>query len=271
MAVHCWIKQDRLPWRWARDIATSLPENSQNRDIERNEIGSDAIECFDYFNQLRAKGHNVRITNNSWGGGGFPQALKDAMAGDTQSPILHALAAGNSNTDNDLSPSYPASYDLENIVSVVAANYKDYYAGFSSFGATSLDLAAPGVNILSTLPSGTCVLCDSIGYGALDGTSMATPHVAGAAALIWSAYPVVTTPQVIQRLLHNNDPSGSSPKQTATNSRLSAFEALVNDLTPPSQVTSLSATGSGLSWISLSWNAPGDDGASGSATTYDLR
>src|SRR4029453_17620363 len=125
-------------------------------DQEGNGTVDDAVQCFQYVNALRAAGHNVLVTNNSWGGGGFSQALRDALAGagqPTLQPILRACAAANTHNDNDGAPTYPSSYDLPNIVAGAASDREDSYGAFSSYGATSIDLAAPGVGILSTVPA----------------------------------------------------------------------------------------------------------------------
>jgi subtilisin family serine protease len=115
---------------------------------------ADAIECIQYVLNMKNKGVNIKVTNNSWGGGGFSQSLYDAIKALKDSDILFAAAAGNSSTDNDSKPFYPASYDLENIISVAATDHNDNLASFSNYGLTSVDVAAPGVNILSTLPGG---------------------------------------------------------------------------------------------------------------------
>ncbi|MCA9796170.1 MAG: S8 family serine peptidase, partial [Candidatus Eremiobacteraeota bacterium] len=114
---------------------------------------------------LYASNNGARITSNSWGGGGYNQALYDTLKA---SPCLHIFAAGNESNNNDSRPGYPASYDLPNIVSVAAIDKNGRLASFSNYGATSVDLAAPGGGIYSTLPGG--------GYGNKSGTSMATPH-----------------------------------------------------------------------------------------------
>ncbi|MCZ7574505.1 MAG: S8 family serine peptidase [Ardenticatenaceae bacterium] len=237
---------------------------------------ADAIKCFKYFNHLKnVLGQNILVTNNSWGGGGFSQVLKDAMAGLDQpgmTPILHAAAAGNNSANNDTSPQFPASYDLDNIIAVAATDQTDHYASFTNFGPTSVDLAAPGVNILSTVPTGTCQLCDSTGYTLLNGTSMATPHVTGAAALLWANAPTLTFSQVKARLMFNADPLADLTRQTVTNTRLNVLNALsVNDTIPPAAVTNLAVSGSGLSTVTLTWRATGDDGLTGTASAYDLR
>ena len=116
--------------------------------------GVGGIKCFKYFKWLKnAQGQNVVVTNNSWGGGSFSQAFKDAMEGLDQpgmAPILHAAAAGNANNDNDSGPHYPSSYDLDNIIAVAATDRNDLYASFSSFGSNSVDMGAPGVAVFQS-------------------------------------------------------------------------------------------------------------------------
>ena len=235
---------------------------------------ANAVKCFKYFNKLKnEQGHNVVVTSNSWGGGGFSQALKDAMAGLDQpgmSSILHITAAGNSNSNTDSSPHYPSSYNLDNIISVAATDHNDLYASFSNYGASSVDLAAPGVNILSTSIPGN-------NYEFFSGTSMATPHVAGAAAIIWSFSPNLTASQVKQQILSGIDNiagfGSNALKPTLTNGRLNVLNALPQefDPTPPSAVTDLAVSGSGLTSVILTWTATGDDGLVGTASSYDVR
>ncbi|MDA1128545.1 MAG: S8 family peptidase, partial [Chloroflexi bacterium] len=192
---------------------------------------SGAIKCFQYFNHLKnVQGYNIQVTNNSWGGGGFSQGLSDAMEGLDQpgmSPILHAAAAGNSDNDNDASAHYPSSYALDNIIAVAATDDDDRYASFSSYGATSVDLAAPGVSILSTVLG--------VGYSSYSGTSMATPHVTGAAALISAKYPNLSALQMKQVLLSNVDDisaiGGNASKTTLTGGRLNVLNVF-NALNP---------------------------------------
>lgn len=116
---------------------------------------ADAIECMQYALNMKSRGINIRITNNSWGGGGYSQSLYDAIRSLRDNNILFTAAAGNSSSDNDSKPFYPASYDLENIISVAATDHNDNLASFSNYGVTSVDVGAPGVNILSTLPGGS--------------------------------------------------------------------------------------------------------------------
>ncbi len=232
---------------------------------------ANAIKCLQYFNhQKQVQGANILATNNSWGGGGFSQALKDAFEGLDQPlmpKILHLTAAGNANNNNDIFAFYPANYDLSNLISVAATDHNDLYAGFSNYGATTVDMAAPGVSILST------VLGTS--YGFKSGTSMATPHVAGAAALAYSLFPNLSAVDMKQFILNNlDDISGlgnNFQKPTLTGGRLNVGNMLNSDSTPPAAVTDLAQSGADLTSITVGWTASGDDGAVGQATSYDVR
>src|SRR5262249_39122799 len=148
---------------------------------------------------------NIRVTNNSWGGGGFSQSLKDAMAALEDTPnfpsTLNVCAAGNSGVNADFTPMYPAAYDNRGIVSVLATDANDVGAGFSNSGLASVDIAAPGVNTYSTESAKNCSLCDPSGYRYLSGTSMASPHVAGVAAALLDLKPLLSAAQARDALL----------------------------------------------------------------------
>jgi subtilisin family serine protease len=141
---------------------------------------------------LYATANGARVTNNSYGGDSYSQAMADAIAYAGAHGVLFVTAAGNSGADLDASPSYPASYQLPNVITVAATDNTDSLAYFSDVGAASVDLGAPGVDVYSTWPGG--------GYRMESGTSMAAPAVAGAAALVESADPSAT-PAGVRALL----------------------------------------------------------------------
>ena len=235
-----------------------------------NSVGSgnttDAIEAIQYATMM-----GMEITNNSWGGGGYSQALADAIAAADTAGHLFVAAAGNSSSNNDSSPHYPSSYTNPNVVAVAATDHNANLASFSSYGLTSVDLGAPGVSILSTVPTGACSLCDPTGYAYLNGTSMATPHVAGAAALLMTAKPAFSHSQIKTLLMNSTDPLSSLAGKTVSAGRLNLLNSLEVDTVPPAQVTDLASVTASASTVTLSFTAVGDDGNSGQASQYDLR
>lgn len=168
----------------------------------------------------------VDIMSNSWGGGGYSEALEDAISAANDANILFVAAAGNYNSNTDIYPHYPSSYDIANVVSVAATDHNDQRAYFSNYGLTSVDLGAPGVNIYSTVPTDLCTLCDPTGYKYLSGTSMATPHVSGVAGLIKAALPDLTPAQIKARILARVDLIDSLQGITVTGGRLNANNSL---------------------------------------------
>lgn len=218
-----------------------------------------AIAAIDYATALR-----VDAINASWGGGGFSQALLDAIREAGDAGALFVAAAGNDGLDNDFFPNYPSNFDAPNIVAVAATDHNDRKAAFSNFGAATVDLGAPGVDILSTIPGGS--------YGYSSGTSMAAPHVSGAAALVRAVAPGIGVAQLKQRLLDSADRVPDLAGITVTGGRLNAFLAIAEpDSTPPGMIDDLFAEAATSNSIVLAWTATGDDGAEGTATTYDVR
>ncbi len=110
-----------------------------------------ALKCLEYVRSLKDRGVNIVATNNSWGGGGYSQALYDAI--NAQREILFIAAAGNSHADNDQTGFYPADYFLPNLIAVAATDHNDNIASFSNYGRRSVFVGAPGANVLSTLPA----------------------------------------------------------------------------------------------------------------------
>lgn len=154
---------------------------------------SDAVRGIDYMTMMRnSYGINIRVANNSWGGGGYSGALEQAIARARDAGIVFVAAAGNDGIDTDASSSYPSGYEVDNVVSVAAIDRNQNLAKFSNYGATTVDIAAPGVDILSTAPGG--------GYQKLSGTSMATPHVSGALALLLGRNPGLSYLQAINTM-----------------------------------------------------------------------
>lgn len=180
---------------------------------------SDAVRAINYATMMRTQyGVNIRVINASWGGGGFDQSLSDAIQAAGAAGILVVAAAGNTPTNNDTAPQYPANYSLSNVISVAATDRTDHLASFSSYGASTVQLAAPGVGIYSTYPGG--------GYTYLSGTSMATPEVAGVAALAWSVAPNATVAQIRSAILQGVDQLPSLAGKVATGGRLNAYNTL---------------------------------------------
>jgi thermitase len=183
---------------------------------------ADAIKAIDW-----ATAHNVNLMSNSWGGGGFSQALYDAIDRARQKGILFVAAAGNDGSNNDDRASYPASYALDNVVSVAASTNQDTLAYFSNYGQKTVHLMAPGFNIMSTVLNHQ--------YNSFSGTSMATPHVSGAAALLMAAEPGITYTEVKARLISSADKSRAFKRKLISAGRLNLFN-LLSHISPPGPI-----------------------------------
>lgn len=176
---------------------------------------SDAITCIDF-----AVSKGVKILNNSWGGGGFSQALYDSINAARAQGVLFVAAAGNAASDNDADDFYPANYNLDNIVSVAALTRNDQLASFSNYGQKSVDLGAPGETIFSSTAT------SDTSYENFSGTSMAAPHVAGVAGLILSRFPAADLSELRERILLGAVPIPALNGFCSTGGRLNAYNSL---------------------------------------------
>lgn len=187
-------------------------------DAEGSGSAASLIAAYGYARQAQ-----IRVVNASLGGSRPSRAERDAIA--AAKDTLFVVAAGNEGVDNDATPTYPCAYDLDNVVCVAATGRSDTLASFSNFGPRSVDLAAPGVAIASTWPQERWAL--------LDGTSMATPHVAGSAALAWALAPDASVATIRRALLGSVDPRASLTGLIATGGRLNVAAALAALQPPP--------------------------------------
>ncbi len=194
----------------------------------------DAIKAIIYATDMGAK-----VLSNSWGGGGYSSALEDAIKYANDHGVLFVAAAGNDGVNNDITPSYPANYEVANVISVAASDHSDQRALWgiggggdgcgltcnkavaatpgSNYGPKTVDLAAPGKDIYSTVPGG---------YSSLSGTSMATPHVSGAAGLLLAKSPNMTAQQIKDRLISTVDVLPDFENIVVSGGRLNVANAL---------------------------------------------
>jgi subtilisin family serine protease len=182
---------------------------------------ANAIKAVDYFTDLKTRhGLNIVATNNSWGGGGFSQGLQDAIERANTANILFVAAAGNGGSDgvgdnNDAVANYPSNYPNTNIIAVASITSSGARSSFSNYGATKVDIGAPGSGIFSTLPSST-----GNKYGSYSGTSMATPHVSGACALYASTHPGSNAAAIKSGILNSAVATSSLSGKCVTGGRL---------------------------------------------------
>jgi len=245
----------------------------EERGVQSIGSEADAIKAYSYVKQMRdlwsssgqTKGANIRVVNASYVGGGYSQASADAISALGQSGVLFVAAAGNDGTNNDVFPHYPSNYSLPNVIAVTGTTQTDQQ--IYNYGAQSVLMGAPAVGICSTVPNNN-YSC------AFNGTSMATPHVAGAAALLLAANSNLTVNQLRALLAFNGDSVAALQGKTLTGRRLNVFKSLQalseNDTTPPGAVGSLQVISQNGRSINLSWIASGDDGAAGQASLYEI-
>jgi subtilisin family serine protease len=229
---------------------------------------ADAIAAVDYYTGLKRKHPEMDIValNNSWGGGGYSQALHDAILRAAKAGILFVAAAGNGDAagkavNNDTTPFYPAGYSTavgtttessagyEAVIAVTAISSTGTQPAWANYGAKSVDLGAPGASIVSTVPTGT--------YASYNGTSMATPHVTGAAALYASTHPTASALDIRNAILGSVTATTSLAGRTVTGGRLDIgrlMSAVVPPPTPPAAPTGVSAT-AGDARVTVAWSS----------------
>ncbi len=230
----------------------------------------DAIKAVDYFTDLKRRhGLNIVALNNSWGGGGYARGLHEAILRAAKANILFIAAAGNSANNNDARAYYPSCYittqgtpgeegaSFDAVISVAAIARDGATAWFTSYGAQTVDLGAPGVGVVSSVPWMT--------YASYNGTSMATPHVTGAAALYASTHPGATAAEIRAALLGSTIPTPALAGKCVTGGRLNLSTVIrpAPPVTPPTAPTSLDATfSSDFNVVFLSWfdNSTVEDG-----------
>jgi len=181
---------------------------------------ADATKAIQYATMMK-----VNIMSNSWGGGGFSQTMFDAIKEAQAKGILFIAAAGNDSQNSDNSAHYPAGYQLDNVFAVAATTNLDTLASFSTYGKRSVHIAAPGHKIYSSVSRGR--------YDTFSGTSMATPHVAGGAALVWGTDTNMSYSQVKERLMKSRDFVPSLTRKVAASGRMNVYNAVMG-IYPPS-------------------------------------
>lgn len=196
-----------------RIMAVKFLDNNGSGTLEN------AIKAIDYATKMGAK-----IMSNSWGGGAVSQTLKDAIQRANDAGILFVAAAGNDSNDNDQNASYPASYQVPNVLAVAAIDNQGQLASFSNYGKNTVHVGAPGVNIVSTTLAG---------YESWSGTSMATPHVSGVAALLLSHDKTLTFAQLKNRIITTARPIAGLRGKVSSGGLVNAYDALTNTLPAP--------------------------------------
>jgi hypothetical protein len=185
---------------------------------------SNAISAIYY-----AVNNGAQVINNSWGGASYSRALHEALTYAYTNRLFIASAAGNNGKNNDTTAMYPANYDVPSNLSVAATSDYDYVASFSNFGTGTVPLASPGVQILSLMPGNTT--------GTMSGTSMATPFVAGLAAMAMREAPQLTGYQIKQILLSKSAKFSQLATKVTTSGRIDAL-ALITEAQAESGVQS---------------------------------
>lgn len=236
---------------------------------------ANAIRAYDYARSLLqawqtsggTQGANVRVLNNSYGGRGNSQAALDAIRSLSNSGILFIASSGNEARDNDRFPVYPSNYNVTNVVSVGSSDFSGSpSSGFSNYGQRTVDMSAPGEQILSTVPGND--------YVTATGTSASAPFATGTAALLCAAHPQLTLRRLRAALVYGGSAGFSQITSSGkkNNARTSLDNAAEVDSTAPAAVGNLQLTSQGYQRYNLQWTAPGDDGGgNGNVAIYEVR
>lgn len=195
---------------------------------------SDAVAAIEYAMDQRSRGVNLRVLNASWGGEGESLALREAIQAAGNAGILVVCAAGNDASDTDATPEFPTcwSKEISSLISVAAINQTGWLAEFSNFGRRTVDVAAPGYQILSLYPRDPERAPEG-GYTIANGTSMATPHVSGVAVLVWSTEPGLTPAEVKRRIVSTSEPTVMLSSGISSAGQVNAYNALTNRVVAP--------------------------------------
>ena len=193
--------------------------------VEPTVFVSEAVEAIGY-----AVNNGAKIINASWGGDYFSQSLHDAIKDAGDAGLLFVAATGNDRKNNDVYPVYPANFDLDNIIAVMSTDHNDKASMFSNYGASSVDIAEPGTDVLSTTPTYQTFAMTVFGvdpnYDTLSGTSMSAPCASGSCALVWAKYPTLPNRLVKGILLKTVDPTLTTPRLCLSGGRINLYRAL---------------------------------------------
>lgn len=241
------------------------------------------LAAFNYAKMMRQRGVNLRVLNNSYGGQQFSQSLLEGVRQLNDAGILFIASAGNETLNNDWVPHFPSSFDSPNVISVGASTqFNSLATQFSNFGGKSVHLLAPGNAILSTTPRGyvdprvvtAYTESDGSTYSNFNGTSMAAPHVSGAAALACAANPGISLEKLRASVLFGVDFNSSFFGVVMTSGRLNVNQtlqfALENDSTPPAPAENFRINLQDGRRVQLNWTEAGDDGMTGQASLREI-
>jgi subtilisin family serine protease len=220
-----------------------------------------AVEGYEYLMALKRRGVNIRVVNNSWGGPVPSHALYEAMCAAEQAGILSVCAAGNSSHNADDRPDFPANLDCASLISVAASTSDDEPASFSNFGALTVDLAAPGESVLSTYRGAGH-------YQRLSGTSMASPHVAGAAALLLARDGSLTPATLKALLMATVDPLPLWQGRVVSGGRLNVGNAMARLISGPLPSLSPETNELTMPWPRISAASRNTQGRMGNGSSF---